>query len=186
MLPGTATVVSLIILDIWSVRCCFCGMFGRSMLANWASSAVVDSCSSRSLMRVSVSRKRTRYGTTKTVFVAGHWHCLARPIAGWLRDDQRGRRAVATCSAGRSACGTEWPRASGAGRLAVDSHTRRKDARTERRTNVSDGHGIIVSMVHCPRHDPVPDCSCYRWLHSDCRRASWRADFSAGSLRVDE
>ena len=51
--------VSLIILDIqenvWSVCYCFCSMFCRSMLANWASSAVVDSCSSRSLMRVSVS-----------------------------------------------------------------------------------------------------------------------------------
>ena len=26
--------------------------------------------------------KGTRYGTTKTVFVPGHWHCLARPVAG--------------------------------------------------------------------------------------------------------
>ena len=49
---------SLIILgiceNIWSV-CCFYSMFCRSMSANWASSAVVDSCSSRSLMRVSGS-----------------------------------------------------------------------------------------------------------------------------------
>ena len=26
----------------------------------------------------------TRYGMTKTVFVPGHWHCLACPVAGWL------------------------------------------------------------------------------------------------------
>src|ERR1035437_10992291 len=59
MLRATAMAVSLIILDIWeniwSVCWCFSSIFCRSMLANWASSAVVDSCSSRSLMRVFVS-----------------------------------------------------------------------------------------------------------------------------------